>query len=101
MEKVRIAQVGVTHEHAPGKIVSLKKLTDFYEIAGYVNDLSFNSLPEHYSDHSPSFYEGLRELSMDEVLNDPALQAVTVEVPNNELVSMAMKFAERGIASIP
>ncbi|MBQ7403117.1 MAG: Gfo/Idh/MocA family oxidoreductase [Lentisphaeria bacterium] len=98
MEKVRIAQVGVTHEHAPGKIVSLKKLTDFYEIAGYVNDLSFNSLPEYYSDHFPSFYEGLRELSMDEVLNDPALQAVTVEVPNNELVSMAMKFAERGIA---
>ena len=98
MEKIRIAQVGVTHEHAPGKIMSLKRLPDYYDIAGYVNDLSFNSLPEHYSDHKPSFYEGLREMSLDEVLNDPSIQAVTVEVPNNELVSMAMKFAERGIA---
>ena len=98
MKKIKIAQVGVTHEHAPGKIVSLKKLPDIYEIAGYVNDLSFNELPQHYRDFSPQCYEGLKELTLDEVLNDPEIQAVTVEVPNNELVSMAIKFAERGIA---
>ena len=56
MKKIKIAQVGVTHEHAPGKIVSLKKLPDIYEIAGYVNDLSFNELPQHYRDFSPQCY---------------------------------------------
>lgn len=98
MKKIKIAQVGVTHEHASGKISSLKKLPEIYEIAGYVNDLSFNPLPQHYSDFSPQCYEGLKELTLDEVLNDPEIQVVTVEVPNNGLVDMAMKFAERGIA---
>lgn len=96
-EKIKIAQIGVTHEHAPGKMDSLKKLSHIYEIAGYVSDLEFSRTPRHIDILKPCFHD-LKELTLDEVLADPAIQAVTVEVPNNELVPMAIKFAERGIA---
>lgn len=97
MEKIRIAQIGVTHEHASGKIISLKALPEVFEIAGYVNDLAFTKTPRLVENLQPCF-EDLKPLTMEEVLNDPGIRAVTIEVPNNELVPFAMKFAEKGIA---
>ena len=96
-DKIKIAQIGVTHEHAPGKWLSLHKLPEVYEVAGYVNDLKTSVTPRFINELPPCF-NGAKELTLDEVLNDPEIKAVTVEVPNNELVPMAMKFAERGIA---
>lgn len=97
MRKIKIAQIGITHEHAEGKILSLEKLSDVYEIAGVVNDLDFSTTPRYINEVQECFRKH-RFLTMDEVLNDPSIQAVTVEVPNNELVSVALKFAEKGIA---
>ena len=77
--------------------MSLKKLPEIYEIAGYVNDLESSTTPR-FINALPCCFEGLKELTLDEVLNDSSIRAVTVEVPNNELVPMAMKIAERGIA---
>ena len=97
MKKIRIAQIGITHEHASGKLLSLEKLPDVYEIAGYVNDLDFNHTPRYVHIVQECFKKH-KELSLEEVLNDPGIEAVTVEVPNNELVPMAIRFAEKGIA---
>ena len=97
MEKIKIAQIGITHEHASGKILTLEQMPEVYEIAGYVNDLEFNHTPRYVHTVQQCF-EKHKELTLDEVLNDPEIKAVTVEVPNNELVPMAIKFAERGIA---
>ncbi|MBO7147472.1 MAG: Gfo/Idh/MocA family oxidoreductase [Lentisphaeria bacterium] len=97
MKKIRIAQIGITHEHAAGKILSLEKLPEIYEIAGAVNDLEFNHTPR-YINEVQDYYKKYPFLTLDEVLNDPTIQAVTVEVPNNELVEMAIKCAEKGIA---
>ena len=38
MERIKIAQLGMTHEHAAGKMASIKKLPDIYEIVGVVDD---------------------------------------------------------------
>lgn len=97
MEKIKIAQIGVSHEHASGKMMSLKKLPDIYDIAGYVNDLKFCTTPHHVKSLHNCFAD-LKELTLDQVLNDIDIKAVVIETPNNELVPMAMKFAERGIA---
>ena len=97
MDRIRIAQIGVTHEHASGKMISLKKLPEIYDIAGYVNDLNTSTTPK-YVYLLQQCFEDVKELTLEDVLNDTSIQAVTVEVPNNELVPMAMKFAERGIA---
>ncbi len=97
MRKIKIAQIGITHEHAEGKILSLEKLPEIYEIAGVVNDLDINHTPRYINEVQECFKKH-RFLTLDEVLADPEIEAVTVEVPNNELVPVAMKFAEKGIA---
>ena len=97
MKKIRIAQIGVTHEHAVGKMLSLKALPEVFEIAGYVNDLALTKTPRLGETLHPCFHD-LKSLSLEEVLCDPSIRAVTVEVPNDELVPFAMKFAEKGVA---
>ena len=34
-KRIRIAQIGVCHEHASGKINTLKRLPEYFEIAGH------------------------------------------------------------------
>ena len=97
MKKIKIAQIGVSHEHASGKILALEKLPEIFEIAGYVNDLPFNTTPRDVHIVQDCFKKH-KELTLDEVLNDPEIEAVTVEVPNNELVAMALRCAEKGKA---
>ena len=45
MKKIRIAQIGVCHEHASGKINTLKRLPEYFEIAGVVDDYSLSRTP--------------------------------------------------------
>lgn len=96
-EKVKIVQIGVCHEHAEGKILSLRRLADIFEIVGFVNDNSFSQTPK-LGGKNLAAYEGLLELTLDEALNYPGIQAATIEVPNNELVPMALRCAERNLA---
>ncbi len=97
MEKVKIIQIGVTHEHAGGKMLSLRKLPDFFDVIGYVDDREFSVTPQLCGDVEKP-YENLRKFSLDEALNYPGLEAVAIEVPNNELVPIAMRCMERGLA---
>jgi len=94
MKKVRIAQIGISHEHAAGK------MQDVFEIAGIVDDRAAIHTPIfHPAD--PDKFPGAHEfpfLTMEQVLADPTIEAVTIEVPNNEVVPTAMKCMERGLA---
>ena len=36
MKKIRIVQIGIGHDHATAAIGSLRKLTDLFEVVGYV-----------------------------------------------------------------
>ena len=96
MKKIRIAQIGICHEHASGKIVSLKRLPEVFEIVGVVNDMESSKTPRC---GTPSLepYKYLRWMTEEEVLNTPYLDAVVVEVPNNELVSVALRCMERNL----
>lgn len=97
MKKIKVAQIGVTHEHGPSKMISLESMPDVFEIAGFVNDIPTNHTPRFVHEVHESFRRH-KELTLDEVLNDPEIEAVLVEVPNNELVPMAIRCAERGLA---
>ena len=96
MKKIRIAQIGVTHEHAVGKFTSLTRLQDVFEIVGFVDDREMVHTPTFPPKDYPP--EGYPKLTLEQVLEDKTIEAVTVEVPNNELVPMAMKCMERGLA---
>lgn len=98
MEKIKIAQIGVCHEHANGKIDALLRRPDVFELVGYVDERSFSATPRMPEPYQIELYAGLRQLSLDEALNWPGLEAATVEVPNNELVPIALKCMEKGLA---
>lgn len=99
MNKIKIAQIGICHEHAPGKIHTLREhLAGSFEIVGYVDESGFAATPWLPAARQPELYRGLPRLTMDEALNYPGLQAVLIEMPNNELVPTAQRFAERGVA---
>ena len=97
MRPIRIAQIGILHEHANGKMDTLRKLSECFEVVGYVDDREFSNTP-YYQPTLDQPYQGLKRLTLDEVFGDPTLEAVTVEVPNNELVPMGLRCAERGLA---
>ncbi len=97
MQKIKVVQIGITHEHASGKMYALRKLPDLFEIVGFVDDRSFSVTPSAgYDFVNP--YQGLHKLSLEEALDYPGLQAAVVEVPNNELVPVAMRCMEHGLA---
>jgi len=98
MEKVNIIQIGIRHEHAAGKWATLKKRPDLFNLIGYVDERDFCKTPHLTQFFNEGLYADHRKLSLDEALNYPGLEAVTVEVPNNDLVPVALQCMEHGLA---
>ena len=98
MEKINIIQIGIRHEHAAGKWATLKKRPDLFNLIGYVDERDFCKTPHLTQFFDENFYADHRKLTLDEALNYPGLEAVTVEVPNNDLVPVALQCMERGLA---
>lgn len=96
MKKIRIGQIGVCHEHASGKIITLRGLPAVFEIVGVVDDRASTAAKFAGSDLKP--YAGLRFMTEGELFNTPGLQAVTVETPNTDLVPTALRCMERNLA---
>ncbi len=97
MKKIKIGQIGVCHEHADGKINTLRKMSDVFEIVGVVDEKSYSTTPRK-GDGNMGCFEDLKFMTEEELFQTPGLQAVTVEVPNLELVSTAMRCMERNLA---
>jgi len=97
-KKLKVVQIGIRHEHAPGKILTLKGFPNIFEIAGYVDEADFGYSANFSGSYRPHLYEGLRRLTLDEVWSIPDLDAAIVEVPNLDLVPMAMRCVEHGVA---
>lgn len=95
MEKIKIGQIGICHEHA-GKIKSLRNLPDIFEIIGVVDDRQTTAAKYGGKDITP--YEGLKWMTEKELFNVPGLQAVTIETPNTDLVPCAIRCMERNLA---
>ena len=94
MERIKIAQIGVSHEHAAGKIITLRQMSDVYEIVGVVDD-SATAAPKF--PNGMEHFEGLRRMTEEEVFRYPGLQGVVVEVPNTELVPTAIRCLEHNL----
>lgn len=96
MKRVKIGQIGVCHEHAAGKIISLRGLPDVFEIVGVVDDRASTAAKFAGADLTP--YAGLRFMGEAELFSVPGLQAVTVETPNADLVPTALRCLEHHLA---
>lgn len=88
-DKVRIALIGIGHDHATQAFMSLARLTDHFDIAGY-------TLPENERELFPErmeVLEGFKEMTLDEILNDQTIEAVAVETEDRYLTKYAIMAA--------
>lgn len=93
MRKIKIAQIGFNeNSHSIQVFMSMAKQSDIFDIAGYV-------MPENERERIPSVLEHLKpykELSLEEVLNDPEIEAVTIETDEIYLTKYATLAAKHG-----
>jgi predicted dehydrogenase len=75
-QRIKIGQIGTGHEHASGKMSTLRKLSDHYEVVGIAE-----SDPElRKSRERDPAYRDLTWMTEEQLLNTEGLQAVAVEV---------------------
>ena len=86
---------GMSHEHAPGKIASLRKLADDFEIVAIADDRPRKS-PTYHTD--PFDATGFRVVSESEALGLSDIDVVFVETANRDLMEIARIYAARGVA---
>lgn len=90
MKKIKIAQIGMNQfSHADAIFQTLKKQNDIFEIVGYV-------LPENERERMPHKmhnFDGYPELTLDEVLSNPEIEAVTIETDEIYLTKYALLAA--------
>lgn len=91
MKKIKIAQIG-TSQNSHGNVIfnSLKANSDIFEIVGYV-------MPEGEKEKFPknmAMFEGYKELTLDEVMLNPEIEAVTIETEEIYLTKYARMAAE-------
>ena len=91
MRKFKIAQIGInTYSHSNEIFGSICKQSDIFEVVGYV-------LPENEREripHKVNAYADYKELALDEVLNDPEIEAVTIETDEIYLTKYALMAAK-------
>ena len=95
MRKLKTLFFGLTHEHAFGKLETVSRMSDVYEIVGVVDDRATATCP-HFADHpaSPGDYPIMTE---EKAFAFEGIDVVFVETTNADLMKTARVFAERGI----
>ena len=93
MRKIKIAQIG-TSKNSHGNMIwqSLIKQNDLFEVIGY-------AFPENEREKFPkeaSAFEGYREMTVDEILSNPEIEAVAVETEEIYLTKYALMVAKAG-----
>ncbi len=98
MRKIKIAQIGTGHDHAPAAISSLKALSHIYDLIGFaiVPEDSLNDKPMLFENNLKA-YEGVPQLTVEEILNYPELDAVCIETEDRALTKYALMAAEKGL----
>lgn len=93
MKKIKIAQIG-TSMNSHGNCIwnSLLKQKDIFEVVGY-------AFPENEKEKFPNqakAFEGYQEMTVDEILEAPEIEAVAVETEEIYLTKYAIMVAQAG-----
>ena len=93
MKRIKIAQIG-TSEYSHGNCIwnSLIKQSNIFEVVGY-------AFPENEREKFPiqaKSFDGYREMTVEEILSDPEIEAVAVETEEIYLTKYALAVAEAG-----
>jgi predicted dehydrogenase len=98
MKRIKIAQIGTGHDHAPAAINVLKRRTDLFELIGFavVPEDDGNVSAMRY-ESTKQAYEGVPQLTVEEILNYPGLDAVCIETEDRALTKYALMAAQKGL----
>lgn len=93
MKKIKIAQIG-TSANSHGNLIweRLQKQTDLWEVVGY-------AFPENEREkfpHQAAIFDPYREMTVEEILGDPEIEAVAVETEEVYLTKYAQMVADAG-----
>ena len=87
---------GMTHEHAAGKMSTLRKLRDDFEVVAVVDDRPRGTA--HFIDPACPFdASGFKVVAESEADELEGIDVAFIETANADLMEVAAKFAERGI----
>ncbi len=93
MKPIRIAQIGMNrYSHAPEIFHTMKHHPEVFDLVGYA---LVEDERETCADKL-KWFEGYPELTLEEILNDPTIEAVTVETDEIHLTKYAQMAAEHG-----
>ena len=93
MRKIRIAQIGINYlSHSTHIFDTLKWNPDLFEVAGYCLVEDERALGESKLKHMA----GYPELTLEQILSDPTIEAVTVETDEIHLNKYAIMAAKAG-----
>lgn len=98
MKKIKVAQIGAGHDHAGCAMSALKLQKDLYEVVGYavVPEDSENAPGFLYEDRKGEFAD-VPQMTVEEILNYPGLDAVIIETEDRALTKYAIMAAEKGL----
>jgi len=93
MKRIKIAQIGTsTYSHGNDIWQALRKRSDLFEVVGF-------AFPENEREKFPNrmkSFEGYREMTVEEILNDTEIEAVAVETEEIYLTKYALAAAQAG-----
>lgn len=93
MDKIKIAQIGIGHNHGSEKMRATRSFPDVFEVVGVCEaDPAWMK-----SRGSLDVYQGLPFMSEDELLDTPGLDAVLVETDVWNLIPTAQRCIDRGL----
>lgn len=91
LTRIKIGQIGTGNQHA-GKIGTLRKLPDLFEVVGVAED----DPAQRAKALKNSSYKGLNWMTSDELLAVPGLQAVAVETEEHAPIPTALRCIRAG-----
>jgi predicted dehydrogenase len=100
MKRIKIAQIGVGHDHAGQIFNTLRNMPDVFDVVGYAipdDDVTDNEWELSHLKNQSVMYQGVPKYTVEEILSMPDLDAVTIETYDLLLVKYAKMAVERGI----
>ena len=95
MKKIRIAQIGMGHDHAPAALNCLLTLSDIFEVVGYVFVDDGEQARKCVQNEQ---FKNLKRLTLEEAFAIPDLDAAVIETDDTLLTKYARLALERGLA---
>jgi len=91
--RIKIGQIGTTHAHASGKLQTIRKFDQVYELVGVVEP----DAKRRASLENSATYRGVKWLTEEDLLRVSGLQVVAVETEVRDLVSTAQRCVSAGL----